>query len=82
MSLKEHLDAKRSEFEGAAPPEAVSVMHRATEDLRESGIMNDVLKVGDRAPDFVLNNADGKPIRLQELITAGPTVIGFYRGRW
>ena len=82
MSLKEQLDAKRGEFEGAAPPEAVAVMHRATEDLRGGGIMNEVLKVGDRAPDFALNNADGKPVHLQEVIAAGATVIGFYRGRW
>ena len=82
MSLKEQLDAKRSEFEGAAPPEAVTVMHGATEDLRGSGIMNDVLKVGDRAPDFELNNADGRAVRLQEVRAAGATVLGFYRGRW
>jgi hypothetical protein len=82
MSLKEQLVAKRREFEGAAPPEAVTVMHRATEDLRRSGIMNDILKVGDRAPDFELNDAEGKPVRLQERIAAGPMVIGFYRGRW
>jgi hypothetical protein len=29
-------------------------MHRATEELRSSGIMDNILKAGDRAPDFIL----------------------------
>ena len=33
-------------------------MHRATDDLRNSGKMQDVLKSGDTAPDFELKNGD------------------------
>ena len=33
------------------------------------------LEVGQRAPDFVLNNPDGKPVRLADLTAKGPVVI-------
>lgn len=82
MSLQEKLDAKRKEFESSAPKEALSIMHRATEDLRNSGIMNRALKVGDTAPDFTLNNANGEQIHLKEVLSDAPAVLGFYRGRW
>jgi peroxiredoxin len=37
---------------------------------------------GDRAPEFVLANASGRMIRLDELLTRGPVVLTFYRGAW
>ncbi len=48
-------------FESGAPPynatrEAVATMHRATAELKSSGIENAALKVGDRAQDFSLIN--------------------------
>ena len=82
MSLQEKLDVKKQEFESSAPKQAVEVMHRATEDLRQSGIMERVVKEGDTAPEFILNNAFGKPFRLTERLAQGPVVLGFYRGRW
>jgi peroxiredoxin len=37
---------------------------------------------GDRAPEFVLENASGRMIRLDELLARGPVVLTFYRGAW
>jgi peroxiredoxin len=37
---------------------------------------------GDRAPEFVLENAGGRMIRLGELLARGPVVLTFYRGAW
>ena len=82
MSLQEKLDAQREKFESSAPKEAVEVMHKATEDLEKSGIIDRALKVGDKAPDFTLRNAYGKPVQLKERLSQGPVVLGFYRGRW
>lgn len=64
MSLQEKLDALKAKFESGGPPynssrEDVDIMHRATGELRSSGIMDKVLKAGDRAPDFVLPSALG-----------------------
>src|SRR6266540_3654251 len=41
-----------------------------------------VLKVGDKAPDFVLPNAAEQPIDSRALLAGGPLVVTFYRGRW
>jgi peroxiredoxin len=40
------------------------------------------LAAGDRAPDFELGNATGRPVRLSELLTRGSVVLTFYRGAW
>ena len=82
MNLQERLDARRSQFEKKAPKEALDIMHRATEDLRNSGIMDRILKIGDTAPDFELKNAFGQSIRSRSLIGVGPLVVSFYRGKW
>ncbi len=40
------------------------------------------LKVGDKAPDFVLLNALEKSISLSECLKSGPVILKFYRGEW
>ncbi len=82
MSLQKKLSAMKKGFEAQAPEEAVEIMHRATDDLRDSGILEQTVKVGDRAPDFFFTNADGQEFRLQELLSKGPVVLSFYRGKW
>jgi len=82
MSLKEKLDGRREEFKKIAPPEAQEIMHRATEDLRNSGILERALKVGDRGPGFELKNVEGNLVRSYELLKSGPLVLAFYRGKW
>jgi hypothetical protein len=52
------------------------------EELRASGIMQRVARVGQAAPDFTLPNATGGAVRLADLRALGPVVLSFYRGRW
>jgi len=40
------------------------------------------LKVGQKAPDFTLGNAFGKPVHLYSQLKNGPVVLVFYRGAW
>ena len=82
MTLKEKLDAMRERSETRIPPEALAIMHRATDDVRQSGILDRVLKPGDEAPAFSLPNAEGKTIRSADLLARGPLVVSFYRGVW
>ena len=42
----------------------------------------DAIKIGQKAPDFELPNAEGKSIVLKSLLEKGPVVITFYRGNW
>jgi len=82
MALQEKLDQRKADFEAKAPKDALEIMNRATNDLRNSGIIQGVLKSGDTAPDFELKNADENLIRLKDLLTSGPLILSFYRGRW
>ena len=45
---------KREAASKRLPPERQAVMHRANEDLRASGILDRVIKVGDPLPAFSL----------------------------
>ena len=82
MGLQQKLDVLKKGFEAQAPKEVVEIMHRATEDLKKSGILDGAVKVGDQAPDFSLKNADGQEFSLKDLLSRGPVVLSFYRGKW
>lgn len=57
-------------------------MRRATENLRDSGILQRALKTGDATPQWELSGAHGKPVRSQDLLRSGPLVLTFFRGVW
>ncbi len=82
MGLQDKLDEYKNSFLETAPPEAVGLMQRSTEDLNNSGILDKVLKVGDPAPEFSLPDENGDPVELKGLLAQGPVVISFYRGQW
>ena len=82
MSLKAELKTLRARLEANRSPEALAIMHRAVEDLRKSGTTDRILRVGDRAPDFRLPNANEELIDSRALRQRGPLVVTFYRGRW
>jgi hypothetical protein len=82
MKLQKKLDAFKNDFESKAPADVIDIMHRATNDLRESGILESALQVGDRAPDFSLRNGSGDEISLKGLLSQGLVVLSFYRGKW
>jgi len=82
MSLQEKLSKLKANFEAKAPKEALEIMHRSTDDLKASGIMEGVLKIGNTAPVFELLNAEENVIRLKDLLADGSLVLCFYRGKW
>ena len=82
MSLKAELKALQTRLEAGRPADVVATMHRAVEELRASGAADRALKVGDRAPAFVLLNAAEQLIDSRALLAKGPLIVTFYRGRW
>lgn len=83
MSLQDKLDAFKADFEtNIAPAAAVAIIHKTTAELIASGAADRALKAGDRAPDVALPDADGKIVRLSNLLASGPVAISFYRGVW
>jgi len=82
LGLKDKLNQMREGFKAKAPKEAQDVMRRAAEELKNSGIMERAVKVGDKAPDFTLKNTAGRDVNLYHLLELGPVVLIFYRGKW
>jgi len=80
MTLQQRLDAFKSAFESGAPPysaprEAIETMHRATEDLRRSGLAERALKVGDLAPAFELTNQEALQAVWPQLHAMGASLV-------
>jgi len=58
-----------------------AILHEATVELAAQ-MPNPGLKVGEKAPDFLLPNAFARPIGLYDELKKGPVVLSFYRGAW
>ena len=82
MSLGEILAATRAEAAKRLPPDKAAIMHRATADLRASGILQSALAPGQAMPAFATPNHDGQVISSRDLLARGPLVISFFRGAW
>lgn len=82
MSLADKLSETRAASAGRIPPERAAIMHRATDDLRKSGILDRIVPAGKPAPAFELANHDGRRVSSVELLTGGPLVLSFFRGSW
>ena len=82
MKLQEQMDTFKKGFVEQVPEEALTVMARAGEELRDSGLADKAVKVGDKARDFSLSNTSGTKTSLNELLANGPVVLSFFRGRW
>ncbi|MEN8132897.1 MAG: peroxiredoxin-like family protein [Pseudomonadota bacterium] len=66
---------------GKLSAEDRAVMQRSAAELAKR-LPEPGLKVGERAPDFTLPNAFGKPVSLSGQLAKGPVVLTFYRGAW
>lgn len=82
MNLTQKIKEKKAEFQSSAPDEVQEVMTRSIKKLQDSEIMDKVLTKGDKAPDFTLEDTRGNFVNLHNILSSGPVVLGFYRGRW
>ena len=82
MTLQESLNKLKAKIEGGMPKAYVDIMHQSTTDLENSGIGDSILKVGDKAPSFLLPNQNGESISSEELLSKGMLLVTFYRGVW
>ncbi len=82
MTLARRLEAIRQTAATRIPAEALAIMHRATENLKTSGIVDRAIKAGQQVPTFELANQRGERVALSALLAKGPVVVSFYRGVW
>lgn len=78
--LKEFIKEMESK-ESKVTDEDKLIMKNAGEYLAKH-LPNPGIKVGEKAPNFILNNAFGKTISLKDELKNGPVVLVFYRGSW
>ncbi len=81
MSLTETL-RRLKEHSAEKKPEFAALVDRHAQELRDSGIMERLPKVGDKAPRFIRPNPRGESIALDQLLERGPVAISVYRGKW
>src|SRR6266403_137769 len=74
MTLQERMNAMKETFERTLSAEKRDIRYRATEDLRRSGILDRVIKVGAPIPEFTLPNARGEKVSSADLHSRGPLV--------
>ena len=82
MSLKDDIQQQREQTLAKAPQDVIDVLVGTTEDLKQQGIENNALGVGDQAIDFSLPNVHGQDVNLTQALAKGPVVLNIYRGGW
>ena len=82
MSLREQLAEYRADWRKRVPADRQAIMERHIEQLRTGVIARTMLKVGNRAPQFMLRNAKGEIVDIGALRKKGPVIVTFYRGGW
>jgi peroxiredoxin len=80
--LQDQLDEITQNTRHLVQPERMALSERAVQELFASGIEQKMLPVGATAPEFTLNDASGRPVRVADLLAFGPLVLDFFRGRW
>ena len=81
-SLQDQLDEITANTRKLVQPERLAISERSVEDLFASGIEDRILPIGAQAPEFALKDATGKTVRSQDLLSVGPLIVKFFRGRW
>ncbi|HEX8812951.1 MAG TPA: peroxiredoxin-like family protein [Terracidiphilus sp.] len=81
-SLQDQLDEITSNTRRLVQAERLAISERSVEDLFASGIEERILPVGAQAPEFALRDAAGKLVRSSDLLSVGPLIVKFFRGRW
>ena len=80
--MKQKLDAMKRQASERIPQETLSEMLAATNQLRNSGILNGIIKPNSPLPAFRLKNQNGIEITSNELLAEKNLVITIFRGHW
>lgn len=82
ISLKSVLNEKKANFELKADDNKKRVYKEGIESVENSGIVSSAKQVGEKAPNFTLNNALGQAVELNDYLKKGKVVLTWYRGGW
>lgn len=81
-TLQQQIETLQDQLAEQLPAEVLAELSKSITTLVHTGIAQQSVKVGERAPDFTLPDVEGSPVALSELLKHGPVVLTFYRGEW
>lgn len=81
-TLREQFAERKELIAKYVPAETQAVHTRVVADLKRTGIEDRALAVGQHAPEFALEDHNGKLVRSANLLSTGRLIICFLRGRW
>ena len=81
-SLRDQFAERKQLIAKYVPLETQAIHARLIAELKEQGIASRALSEGVKAPDFMLNDHNGRLVSAAELLDQGRLVICFFRGRW
>lgn len=79
-TLNNDMNALFDEASSQLPPEVIETIGNSIVQASQGAVQG--LKLGDKAPDFTLENHDGTPVNLYQELKQGPVVLSFFRGEW
>jgi peroxiredoxin len=82
LPLREVFTERKELIAKYVPAETQAIHARAVAELKARHVAASILPVGARAPYFELQDHNGKTVRSSDLLTKGPLVLCFLRGRW
>ena len=82
LSLQDQLDEITHNTRQLVQADRLAIGEKAVTELFETGIEDRILPVGVQAPEFALQDSNGKLVRSRDLLDLGPLIIKFFRGRW
>ncbi len=82
MKSQVPTDVFKKGFVERGAEQAPIIMKHSGEKLGNSDILSQIIKPGEKAPGFSLNNTLKNKISLCDLLRYGPVVLSFFRGRW
>jgi peroxiredoxin len=80
--LHERLAEVRAGIEQYVLLESRQINERAIAGVRESGLVEQALAVGETAPEFTLLDQIDDRVSSHALLERGPLIVSFFRGRW
>ncbi|MEO6965347.1 MAG: peroxiredoxin-like family protein [Acidobacteriaceae bacterium] len=80
--LQDQLDQITRQTRQLLPPKLMEPGERDIAELFASGIEKRILPVGGMAPEFSLQDNNGRMVRSTDLLALGPLIVTFFRGRW
>jgi peroxiredoxin len=80
--LRDILEERKELIAKYVPPEAHAIHDRAVAELKQRRLADNILHIGEKAPEFELPDHKGKIVSPANLLAKGRLVISFIRGRW